>query len=142
MPQGHLTVVTSALNVTLELLKHPNIEVIQLGGSVRQTSSSVTGQYAIHTLGQFFCSKLFLGVDGIDLEYGISTTSAQEAMLNQKMIEVAHQVIVLADSSKFSRKSFGKITDLVNIDVIISDEIPPAFMELFDSLGIQTIICE
>ncbi len=142
MPQGHLTVVTSALNVTLELLKHPNIEVIQLGGSVRQTSSSVTGQYAIHTLDQFFCSKLFLGVDGIDLEYGISTTSAQEAMLNQKMIEVAHQVIVLADSSKFSRKSFGKITDLVNIDVIISDEIPPAFMELFDSLGIQTIICE
>lgn len=142
MPQGHLTVVTSALNVTLELLKHPNIEVIQLGGSVRQTSSSVTGQYAIHTLDQFFCSKLFLGVDGIDLEYGISTTSAQEAMLNQKMIEVAHQVIVLADSSKFSRKSFGKITDLVNIDVIISDEIPPAFMELFDSLGIQTIICK
>lgn len=141
-PLGHLTIVTSALNVTLELLKHPNVEVIQLGGTVRHTSSSVTGQYAMHVLDQFFCSKLFLGVDGIDLEYGISTTSAQEALLNQKMISVTQQVIVLADSSKFGRKSFGKITDFSNIDVIISNEIPPAFQELFDSLGILTIICD
>lgn len=142
LPQGHLTVVTSALNVTLELLKHPNVEVIQLGGAVRQTSSSVTGQYAMHTLEQFYCSKLFLGVDGIDLEYGISTTSAQEALLNQKMISVAHQVIVLADSSKFGRKSFGKIADFSNIDVIISNDIPPAYQELFDSTGIQTLVCK
>lgn len=141
LPQGHLTVVTSALNVTLELIKHPNVEVIQLGGTVRHTSSSVTGQYALQTLNQFFCSKLFLGVDGIDLEYGISTTSAQEATLNQKMISVAHQVIVLADSSKFGRKSFGKIADFSNIDVVISDAIPDSFQELFESLGIQTIIC-
>ncbi|ERJ59650.1 DeoR/GlpR family DNA-binding transcription regulator [Sphingobacterium paucimobilis] len=142
MPQGNLTVVTSALNVTLELLKHQNVEVIQLGGSVRRTSSSVTGQYANNILDHFFCSKLFLGVDGIDLDYGISTTNAQEAMLNQKMITVAQQVIVLTDSSKFGRKSFGKIVDFSHIDIIISNEIPPAFQELFDSLGIETIIAK
>lgn len=137
-PEGHLTVVTSALNVTLELLKSHDIEVIQLGGSVRRTSSSVTGQYASSILDNFFCSKLFLGVDGIDLDYGISTTNAQEAMLNQKMIDVAQQVIVLADSSKFGRKSFGKIADFSKVDVIISDSIPPAYQELFESLGIET----
>lgn len=142
MPQGNLTVVTSALNVTLELLKHQNVEVIQLGGSVRRTSSSVTGPYANNILDHFFCSKLFLGVDGIDMDYGISTTNAQEAMLNQKMISVAQQVIVLTDSSKFGRKSFGKIVDFSQIDVVISDEIPPAFQELFDSLGIETIIAK
>lgn len=142
IPQGHLTVVTSALNVTFELLKHPNVEVIQLGGTVRHTSSSVTGQYAINTLQQFYCSKLFLGVDGIDLDYGISTTSAQEALLNQQMISVAHQVIVLADSTKFGRKSFGKIADFSNIDVIISDDIPSSYQELFDAMGIQTIVCK
>lgn len=141
-PLGSLTVVTSALNVTLQLLKHSNVEVIQLGGPVRHTSSSVTGQYAVNVLEQFFCSKLFLGVDGIDLEYGISTTSAQEALLNKKMISVAQQVIVLADSSKFGRKSFGRIADFSNIDVIISDDIPAAYKELFDSLGIETIICK
>ncbi len=141
-PVGDITVVTSALNVTLQLLKHQNVEVIQLGGSVRKSSTSVTGAYANSILGNFFCSKLFLGVDGIDMDYGISTTSAQEAMLNQKMIEVAQQVIVLADSSKFGRKSFGKIVDFSKIDVIISDDIPPSFKELFVAMGIETIICK
>lgn len=139
-PSGNLTVVTSALNVTLELLKHQNVDVIQLGGIVRHTSSSVVGQYANGILDNFFCSKLFLGVDGIDLEYGISTTSAQEALLNQKMIGVAQKVIVLADSSKFGRKSFGKIVDFSKIDTIITDEIPSPFLEYFDSLGIEVIV--
>lgn len=141
-PIGTLTVVTSALNVTLELLKHQNVDVIQLGGSVRSTSSSVVGQYANNILDNFFCSKLFLGVDGIDLDYGISTTNAQEATLNQKMINVAQKVIVLADSSKFGRKSFGKIADFSKIDTIISDEMPKNFLEYFESLGIETIICK
>ncbi|NGF56920.1 DeoR/GlpR transcriptional regulator [Parapedobacter sp. SGR-10] len=141
-PIGDITVVTSALNVTLQLLKHQNVEVIQLGGSVRKSSTSVTGAYAHSVLSNFFCSKLFLGVDGIDIDYGISTTSAQEAMLNQKMIEVAQQVIVLADSSKFGRKSFGKIVDFSRIDIIISDDIPPSFKELFKEMGIETIICK
>lgn len=141
MPQGNITVVTSALNVTLELLKHKNVDVIQLGGLVRHTSSSVVGQYADGILDNFFCSKLFLGVDGVDLEYGISTTSAQEAMLNQKMIAVAQKVIVLADSSKFGRKSFGKIADFSRIDTIISDDIPKDYLTHFDTLGIETIVC-
>lgn len=140
-PHHNLTVVTSALNVTLELIKHDSVEVIQLGGAVRKTSTSVTGHYAHGTLDHFFCSKLFLGVDGIDIDFGISTTNAQEAMLNMKMIDAAQQVIVLADSSKFGRKSFGKIVDFSRIDMVISDSIPPKFKEMFDSLGIETVIC-
>jgi len=139
-PLGDITVVTSALNVTLELLKHPNVEVIQLGGSVRKSSTSVIGTYAQSVLGNFFCSKLFLGVDGIDMDYGISTTSAQEAILNQKMIAASQQVIVLADSSKFGRKSFGKIADFSRIDVVISNDVPPSFRELFADMGIEMVI--
>jgi len=141
-PLGNLTVVTSALNVTLELLKHQNVDVIQLGGQVRRTSSSVVGQYANSILDNFFCSKLFLGVDGIDLEYGISTTNAQEAMLNQKMINVAQKVIVLADSSKFGRKSFGKIEDFSKIDTVISDDMPSNYLKYLESLGIEVILCK
>lgn len=141
LPKGNMTVVTSGLNVTLELLKHQNVDVIQLGGVVRHTSSSVIGQYAEVILENFFCSKLFLGVDGIDFEYGISTTNAQEAILNKKMINAAQKTIVLADSSKFGRKSFGKIAPLTKIDTIISDDIPASFMKYFDAKGIEAIIC-
>ncbi|MFD1770657.1 DeoR/GlpR family DNA-binding transcription regulator [Sphingobacterium suaedae] len=141
VPQNGLTVITSAINVTMELIKHESVDIIQLGGPVRKTSSSIMGRYAEDLLGDFFCSKLFLGVDGIDAEFGITTTNAQEALLNRKMMESAHKVIVLADSSKFDRKSLGKITTLAKIDMIISDSIPSKYQQLCDNLGIEYKIC-
>jgi DeoR family transcriptional regulator of aga operon len=44
------------------------------------------GSYAEHILADFFCNKLFLGVDGIDLDFGLTTTNAMEAHLNKQMI--------------------------------------------------------
>ncbi|GHE33799.1 DeoR/GlpR family DNA-binding transcription regulator [Sphingobacterium griseoflavum] len=141
VPQGGLTVITSAINVTMELIKHEEVEVIQLGGAVRKTSSSVMGSYAEELLADFFCSKLFLGVDGIDADFGITTTNAQEALLNRKMMEAAHQVIVLADSSKFDRKSLGKIAALAKIDMLISDAIPVKYQQFCDNFGIDYRFC-
>ena len=104
-----LTVITSALNVALELIAHENIEIIQLGGIIRKTSSSITGTYAQSMLTDFFCSKLFLGVDGIDIEFGLTTTSVVEAHLNREMIAASQKIIVLSDSTKFGKRGFGRI---------------------------------
>src|SRR5690606_14891033 len=121
-PSGRLNVITSSLNVALRLIEHQNIEVIQLGGHVRHTSSSTIGNYAQAILEDISCTKLFMGVDGIDLEYGCTTTSLEEAMLNKKMMETAQKSYVLADSSKFGKKSFGKICAIDDIHHIITDK--------------------
>lgn len=120
-PLGNLTVVTSALNVAVQLIKHPNVEILQLGGILRKSSTSVAGPYAERILEDFFCSKLFLGVDGIDLEFGLTTTNAQEAHLNRKMMEVSQKIIVLADSTKFGKRGFGRICGIDEVDHIITD---------------------
>jgi DeoR family transcriptional regulator of aga operon len=120
-PKGTLTVITAALNVSLELIHHPEIEVIQLGGMLRKSSSSTTGPYAEKVLDDFSCNKLFLGVDGIDVEFGLTTTNAMEAHLNRKMIAAAQKTIILADSTKFGKRGFGRICGLEEIDQIITD---------------------
>src|SRR4051812_14708281 len=120
-PQGSLTVITAALNVALELIHQTDIEVIQLGGLLRKSSSSVTGTYAEKILDDFSCTKLFLGVDGIDMGFGLTTTNMMEAQLNRKMIAVAQKTIVLADSSKFGKRGFGRICGLEDIDQVITD---------------------
>lgn len=120
-PKNKLTVITSSLYAVLHLINNKNIEILQLGGYIRHSSASVIGAYASQILENISCSKLFLGVDGIDFDYGLSTTSLEEAQLNQKMIASAQKVIVLADSSKFSKKSFAKICTLSDIDEIITD---------------------
>jgi len=136
-----LTVVTSALNVALELIKHPNVEVIQLGGLLRKSSSSVTGPYAQNILDDFFCTKLFLGVDGIDIELGLTTTNSMEAQLNRQMITQSQKVIVLSDSTKFGKRGFGRICGLEEIDQVITDSgIPEHYKKTLESLGIEVTI--
>lgn len=142
-PDGHLTVITSALNVSLELSHHPNVEVLQLGGQLRQNSSSVMGPYAEQILADVSCSILFLGVDGIDLEMGLTTTSLMEARLNQKMIDAAQVTVVLADSSKFGKRGLGKICALDQIQHIITDSrISPELIKLLEEKGVTVTIAD
>lgn len=140
-PKGNLTVITAALNVAMELIRHPEIEVIQLGGILRKSSSSVTGNYAENILEDFSCSKLFLGVDGIDLEFGLTTTNMMEAQLNKKMIKASQKTIVLADSTKFGKRGFGKICGLEDIEQIITDSgISDHMVESLKGMGIEITI--
>ncbi|GAA4750971.1 DeoR/GlpR family DNA-binding transcription regulator [Flavisolibacter ginsenosidimutans] len=140
-PTQRLSVVTSALNVAMELLQHEHVEVIQLGGIIRKTSSSITGTYAQNMLADFSCSKLFLGVDGIDLEFGLTTTSVVEAHLNRQMIKASQKVIVLSDSTKFGRRGFGRICGLEEANQIITDKgIPNHYVNQLEGMGIEVTI--
>jgi len=135
-----LTVVTASLTVALILSRDPLIDIIMLGGMVRKNSSSIIGHYAESMMGNFSCSKLFLGVDGIDPDHGLTTTNAMEATLNQQMIRSVQKVVVLADSTKFGRRGFSRICDLSEADTIITDnEVKPSFLKSMKAAGIETV---
>lgn len=135
-----LTVVTASLTVALILSRDPLIDIIMLGGMVRKNSSSIIGHYADSMMSNFSCSKLFLGVDGIDPDHGLTTTNAMEAILNQQMIKSVQKVIVLADSTKFGRRGFSRICDLSDADTIITDnEVRASFLNSMEGAAIETI---
>ena len=84
---------------------------------------------------------MFLGVDGIDLEFGISTTDMREAELNREMIHTAQKTIVLADSSKFGRRGFARICGMDDVDMIITDaHVSPTIAAAIEELGIDLVI--
>ena len=142
-PSNRITIVTSALNVAIELVNKDNVEVLQLGGYIRKSSNSAIGHYSELILKETACSKLFLSVDGIDLDYGLSSSNALEAHLNQQMIESSEEVIVLVDSSKFGKRSFGRICGLDNVDHIITDKsISKEIADRIIDLGIKLTIAE
>ena len=108
---------------------------------MRKNSLSVVGVYTSQFFEQITCSKLFLGVDGIDLDYGITNSNIEEALLNIKMIEASQRTIIMADSSKFGRRGFGRICNLDRIDVIITDSgITASVARAIEDAGIELII--
>lgn len=140
-PIHRLTVVTASLQVSVILSQDECNDIIQLGGMLRHSSLSVVGQYSKSILENCSFTKLFIGVDGIDFNYGFTTTDMREAELNQQMMHAAQKVIVLADSSKFGKRGFAKIGNIEDIDIIITDSaVSPNTVKQIEEYGIEVII--
>ena len=136
-----LTVITNALNVATLLAEYNNINVIVPGGMLKKNSLSLVGILAEKGFKDYFCDKLFLGVDGFDLDFGISTPNPEEAHLNQIMIEISKEVIVITDSSKFQRRGFALIAPVNKISTVVTDKgISTENKSKLENLGVNVII--
>ena len=81
----NLTVMTNAINIATELAGIPGITVMLTGGTLREKSFSLVGPHAEDVLREFYFDKVFLGVDGFDIEFGLTTPNFLEAKLNCMM---------------------------------------------------------
>ncbi|MEZ4810708.1 MAG: transcriptional repressor AgaR [Allomuricauda sp.] len=137
-----LTVITNALNIANQLVKNNNINVIIPGGFLRKKSFSLIGTPAEKSLRNYFCDKLFLGVDGLDIDYGLSTPNIEEAHFNSTMIEMSKKVFVLADSSKIFKRSLAFICEISKVDVLITDSgIAKDQIAALENAGIEVVVC-
>jgi DeoR family transcriptional regulator of aga operon len=139
----NLTVVTNALNIVQIFIDSPNISVVMPGGMLRHSSHSLVGMNQTQNLNNYYCDKLILGADAINVNEGIFTPNIEEANLNIEMIRISKEVILLADSSKFERKSLSKIADIQAIHTIITDSgLSAAQRQVLQSKGVKLIIAE
>jgi DeoR/GlpR family transcriptional regulator of sugar metabolism len=121
-----LTVITNALNIASELMDAQGMSVIVIGGLLRPVSCSFVGPQAESMLKEFHADRLFLAVDGFDLEIGASTPDVFEAQLNGLMMQLAKEVNIVADSSKLGRRSVSRIGPLEKVNRLITDTRAPA----------------
>ncbi|HXD83662.1 MAG TPA: DeoR/GlpR family DNA-binding transcription regulator [Rudaea sp.] len=118
---NNLTVVTNGLHIALELGAIPAIRVMMLGGLLRASSHSLVGPGAEQMLAQLSADRLFLGVDGIDPEVGVTTPDPQEAALNALMIRMARQTVAVFDASKLGQRSLSVIAPVSALSAVITD---------------------
>lgn len=134
---------TNGMNVANALLEAEGVELLMTGGHLRRQSLSFYGDQADQSLQNYHFDTLFLGVDAIDLERGVSTHNEDEARLNRRMCEVAERVIVVTDSSKFNRSSLHKIIDTQRIHMVITDTgIPEESLSGLRRVDIEVIVVE
>lgn len=121
VPAETLNVVTPSVRIAMKLIDKTGVSIYQLGGMIYPNTLSVRGDYARMELGSMLCAKIFFGVEGFDIDSGLTCATVEEAHLTQAMMKSASMVIVLADSTKFGRRGFGRICGMEDIDVLITD---------------------
>lgn len=136
----NLTIITNAVNIAAEL-SGSSLEVILTGGTLRKNSFSLVGPIAEETLRRLNADILFLGVDGLDVHYGLSTPNLLEAKVNRCMMEVARIVVAVCDSSKFGRRSLSSIAPLSGVQQLITDRgIPKADLVAVRKMGLEVTL--
>jgi DeoR family transcriptional regulator of aga operon len=136
----NLTIITNAVNIAAEL-SGSSVEVILTGGTLRKNSFSLVGPIAEETLRRLNADILFLGVDGFDVQYGLSTPNLLEANVNKVMVEVAKRTVAVCDSSKFGRRSLSLIVPPSALHEVITDRgIPNSDHRALKKAGIEVTL--
>lgn len=125
-----ITVVTNDFGVLSALTEKINLNVVMLGGALRRKNMAFYGAQTEAAMESLHVDKLFLGVDGFDLEKGVTTHHEPEAILNRKMAAVARQVIAVTDSSKFDRVCLHRIVGPEDITLLITDRDAPEYIRM------------
>jgi DeoR family transcriptional regulator, aga operon transcriptional repressor len=136
-----LTVITNALNLAFELAETEGVTLIVIGGILRPASSSMVGPQAERMLQELHADHLFLGVDGLDPGLGYCTPDILEAQLNALMIRVSNQVTVVADGSKFGRRSLSLIGAIECAQRVITDDhVNPEIAGAVRARGVEVVV--
>jgi DeoR family transcriptional regulator of aga operon len=133
----NLTVITNSVTIAAELAG-TDVEVILTGGTLRKNSFSLVGPIAEDTLRRLNADILFLGVDGLDVRYGLSTPNLLEAKVNRIMVEVSKKVVAVCDASKFGRRSLSLIVPPTAVHHVVTDRsAPKADLRKLQKMGIE-----
>lgn len=136
-----LTVVTNSIVAAQELSSCPHMELLLTGGSLRHETLAMVGPVAERTLDMVRVDKVFLAINGVDAENGLTTPAIAEAEMKRRMIRAGKQVILLADHSKYGKVSFARVSGLQEIHHMITDAgIPALAAGLLEEAGIQLTI--
>ncbi|MGH8158128.1 MAG: DeoR/GlpR family DNA-binding transcription regulator [Rhodanobacter sp.] len=135
------TVVTHSPSVAVELVNHPGIEVVLIGGRLFKHSVVAVGAAAIEAIGHIRADVYFMGVTGVHPTAGLSTGDLEEAYVKRALAAQAAEVVVLASSEKINAASAYVIAKAATANTIVVDrETPEALTKPLAALGIGILL--
>lgn len=135
-----ITVVTNAINIAMELSHRDDLKLIVTGGSLSGSWFALVGPSAIASMGELFVDKVFIGVDGIHAERGLTTNYPDQAAIHRAMMRQARQKIVVADHHKIGLTGTALIAPLSEVTLLITNkEATGKSLTPFSSQGIKVL---
>ncbi|AJE48713.1 DeoR/GlpR family DNA-binding transcription regulator [Celeribacter indicus] len=116
-----MTVMTTGLIVARNLLSLGKHEVMMTGGTIRPDAMAMTGRLVESSLAHMRFDAFVMSADSVSAAAGLSTYREDEAHSNRAMIAASSRVIVLADSTKFSKPALHNICRFNAVATLVTD---------------------
>jgi DeoR/GlpR family transcriptional regulator of sugar metabolism len=117
-----LTIATYAVNIIDALINYDGIDLVVFGGKLDRSELEFRGFLAVTALESYgiTCEKMFLGASAVSAQAGVTDASLEAIPIKRKAIELSHEVIVVADSSKIGATGAGRVVPAARIHRLIT----------------------
>ncbi len=134
LDRDNIQIVTNSQPVVSLLSDKKNIQLISTGGIFHHNAGVYLGTYAQDLLKNVHVSKTFIGVAGIS-ENGFYDNDPMLVDIRRQMMESSSEVYIVADHTKFNRKSMVRICQLSAVKAIITDQMPQDCDDLLEEIA-------
>ena len=135
-----LHIITNSLPIAEVLESRRNIELTLTGGYLDSRRRVMLGPLCEQMLSLIRADVLVMGIGSVS-ETGFSNNNTLVVGSEQKMIEIASKVVIVADHTKFGRGAMIPVAQLEAADIVVSDsELAPEFVELLRGKGIEVLL--
>lgn len=118
----NITVVTNAVNIAMELSHRSDLKIFMAGGFLSSDWFALVGAAAIQSISEMFVDKIFIGVDGIHPQHGLTTNYPDQAAIHRQMLKQARYRVIVADHRKLNVTGTTLICPLSEIHLLITDK--------------------
>ena len=117
----NITVLTNDLMISVEAASSLSNKAVLLGGDIDYESKATFGALTVLNIQKFYVNKLFIEVDGIDIESGLSVSSMDKANLINSILPNSKEKIILCLASNFNKTAFYNVSQLAIADKIVTN---------------------
>ena len=136
----NLTVITNSVVILLELADKSDWTVLSTGGILKQGSLSLTGSSAEKMIRSYHVDTAICSCKGVDMGIGVTDSNEGDSLIKQAMFASAERKILAADTLKLDKKSFVRVCEFQDIDVLVTDQKPSNEWGLFcKEQGVENI---
>ena len=136
-----LTIITTSIHLMPILLEIPDAKIYLTGGLIHREMEDLIGNISQDSIDRFTPDIAIMGMDGISVSKGLTTTEPTIAPIKRKMIAVSKKSVVVCDSTKFGKVCLLHIASVGEVDTIVTDnEVDQDYVRQIEDLGTSVIV--
>lgn len=135
-----MQIFTNSFPIAEHLLKHSKNTVMLSGGTIYREQNIILSPFDNDVTRNFYARRMFMGARGLG-PLGLMEGDPLLIQAEQKLVDQADELVVLADSSKFRQRSSLILCGLKRIATVITDEgIEDHEARMLESAGVQLLV--
>ncbi len=129
-----VTIITNDLQVAHELQKNVRINIMFLGGTIRNAYDCTLGSSVLKALSDLTIDVAFIAANAVSKEGKVSTPNLETAEVKKAMMEASQKNYLLVDHTKLERRSLCGFGELSSFDGMITNQLSNEMKNTYEKM--------